>query len=308
MPDIDVWEDRVSQICGNFRTTRNPQIPFIGDIQRRNHDGLEVAHIQTNASRVQHPAGSLQNDQHCFLILQTHGTMGLRHAQGEFVLRPGEMALLDSGRPYDMLPQGLMQQMSVHLPRSLLAQVLPRDSGFAKLSQGCISGQILRNILQQLACRDEAFGAQQGDGQALQGALSALLHPALKTLTDAEDGAPLRMLAEQHIRRLLPDYRLTPERLAEEMAISRRSLYRLFESEGQSLSRYILGLRIERAAAELSLDAESSVTEIAFRWGFSDVSRFSRAFKRLKGMSPREWRQQPLSTLPRAGQDSAGSR
>ncbi len=304
MPDIDVWEDRVSQICGNFRTTCNPQIPFIGDIRRRNHDGLEVAHIQTNASRVHHPAGSLQNDQHCFLILQTLGSMGLRHAQGEFVLRPGEMALLDSGRPYDMLPQGLMQQMSVHLPRSLL----PQDSGFAKLSQGCISGQILRNILQQLACRDEDFGAQQGDGQALQSALSALLNPALKTLTGAEDGAPLRMLAEQHIRRLLQDYRLTPELLAEEMAISRRSLYRLFESEGQSLSRYILGLRIERAAAELSLDTESSVTEIAFRWGFSDVSRFSRAFKRLKGMSPREWRQQQLSTLSRADQDSARSR
>jgi|GEM_PF-4740394 len=290
MPDIEAWDNQVSQICGDFRTTFNPLIPFIGDIQRRVHDGLEVAHIKTNATRVNHPAGGFQNDLNCFLILQMKGTMHISYADGEFILRPGDMALLDSGHTFDMHPQGLIQQVSVHLPRSALQSVVMSRTGFSKLSQGCISGQMLRNILQQLACTEENFGAFHGDGIALQSALSALLNPALTSLSETDHNMPLRMLAEQHIRRLLQDYRLTPELLAEEMGISRRSLYRLFESEGQSLSRYILGLRIERAAADLSVDSDVSVTDIAFRWGFSDVSGFSRAFKRLKGISPREWR------------------
>lgn len=294
MPVIDVWKDRVSQICGDFRTTADPRLPFIGNIRRRDHDGLEVAHIQTNARRVFHPASDSQNDQNCFLILQTLGCMGVRDQQmGEILLRPGEMVLLDSGRAFDLLPQGLIHQISVHLPRQALQAALAGTPVGGKLSQSCISGQMLRSILQQLTYGDSSFSARQGDGVALQSALSALLSPALGGLSASEHALPLRMLAEQHIRRLLQDYRLTPERLADEMNISRRTLYRLFEPEGKSIAQYILGLRIERASYDLAdvSDKALSVTEIAFKWGFSDVSQFSRAFKRLKGLPPREWRQ-----------------
>ncbi len=41
-----------------------------------------------------------------------------------------------------------------------------------------------------------------------------------------------------------------------------------------------------------ALEAELSVGEIAFLLGFSEVSAFTRAFKRWTGVSPREWRNQ----------------
>ena len=35
--------------------------------------------------------------------------------------------------------------------------------------------------------------------------------------------------------------------------------------------------------------ARSSLSEIAFSWGFNDASHFSRSFRERHGMSPRDW-------------------
>ncbi|WP_369857889.1 helix-turn-helix domain-containing protein [Candidatus Thalassolituus haligoni] len=174
--------------------------------------------------------------------------------------------------------------------------LLPGKQPFYKLASNGISTQMLRNMVQQLGYSNTHFGAadpeEQGQGQALQQALAALLQPALNLQQPAPSS--LRALAEQHIIRLLQDHQLSPERLADEMNISRRTLYRLFESEGSSISHHILLLRLDRCSAELECQEDSalSITDIAFKWGFSDVSQFSRAFKRQRGVSPREYRQQ----------------
>ena len=52
---------------------------------------------------------------------------------------------------------------------------------------------------------------------------------------------------------------------------------------------YIRQLRIEYACRELSL-TEAPFTEIAMRAGFYDQSHFSRTFKRIIGLTPREYR------------------
>tara|TARA_R110002126_G_scaffold80012_1_gene198423 strand:+ start:1033 stop:1590 length:558 start_codon:yes stop_codon:yes gene_type:complete len=170
--------------------------------------------------------------------------------------------------------------------------LLPGKQPFYKLASNGISTQMLRNMVQQLRYSNTHFGAADTEGQALQQALAALLQPALNLQQPAPSS--LRALAEQHIIRLLQDHQLSPERLADEMNISRRTLYRLFESEGSSISHHILLLRLDRCSAELECqeDYALSITDIAFKWGFSDVSQFSRAFKRQRGVSPREYRQQ----------------
>ena len=58
-------------------------------------------------------------------------------------------------------------------------------------------------------------------------------------------------------------------------------------SFGQPPHRYHLGRRIERAKALLS---GQSVTEVALAVGFAETSSFSAAFRRVTGVSPREFR------------------
>jgi len=54
-------------------------------------------------------------------------------------------------------------------------------------------------------------------------------------------------------------------------------------------TEYILRLRVDLSADLLSNSA-MSVTDIAYATGFSSHSYFDRVFKRLKGMTPLEYR------------------
>ncbi|WP_221798153.1 transcriptional regulator FeaR [Oceanobacter mangrovi] len=290
--DLSHWDSAVHNICGSFATRVHRDIPFVGDIRLHNHGGLEVAHIQTNAERVIRDKLACRDDRYCFLILQTDGTMGFAATNGdEMALKPGDIALIDSSFEFSMLPQGLIQQISVHLPRSMAQSVITGQQPFHKLAGSGISVQTLRSILQQLRFADSQFGASSLDACAIQQAIAALLPAAVQA--SRQDAVPLKLLAEQHIQRLLQDHRLSPEFLATEMGISRRTLYRLFEEDGESIAQRILHLRLQQASSELQQnESKLSITEIAYRWGFSDVSQFSRAFKREMGMSPRDYRGQ----------------
>ena len=74
-------------------------------------------------------------------------------------------------------------------------------------------------------------------------------------------------------------------------------MHRLFESETQSIARWIWSVRLERCHRDLADPALAgrSVTDIAFAWGFNDLAHFSRSFRARYGESPRTFRARTLS-------------
>ncbi len=57
----------------------------------------------------------------------------------------------------------------------------------------------------------------------------------------------------------------------------------------QTLVEYITNLRVQKAA-ELLSDPANSITRVGFEVGFGDSTSFSRAFKKIVGVSPRTYR------------------
>ena len=93
---------------------------------------------------------------------------------------------------------------------------------------------------------------------------------------------------------------ITVEGLAAYAAVSHSSLYRRFVKRFQiSPKRFLLEYRIERACALLST-TNCSIQEVATSVGFEDPFYFSRAFKDVKGFSPRQYAQQ---TRPGRGEE-----
>ena len=79
--------------------------------------------------------------------------------------------------------------------------------------------------------------------------------------------------------------------LARLVGLSSSQFARLFKaSTGVSPHRYQLNTRIGKAQELLLLKGEGLST-VAAATGFADQSHFTRAFKRVIGATPREWRQ-----------------
>lgn len=81
------------------------------------------------------------------------------------------------------------------------------------------------------------------------------------------------------------------EELAADMHVSPATFYRLFrQATGTTPADYLNRLRVEKAC-ELLRETDKSITEIAFQVGFGDSNYFSRAFRKIRGQSPRQCRQ-----------------
>lgn len=86
-----------------------------------------------------------------------------------------------------------------------------------------------------------------------------------------------------------PDMSLTS--LAENFDITPQYLSAIFkEKTGKNLSDYILNLRLTKAK-ELLLSTDFSVNKIAKMIGYTEVSGFTKAFKKLEGVSPNKFRE-----------------
>lgn len=84
---------------------------------------------------------------------------------------------------------------------------------------------------------------------------------------------------------------MTLDELASIASFSRFHFTRIFHSvAGESPFRFILRLRLEKAAAFILSDKNESISEIAFRCGFSDISIFSRSFRNHFKISASQYR------------------
>ncbi len=84
---------------------------------------------------------------------------------------------------------------------------------------------------------------------------------------------------------------LTVGEIAREACFSTYHFHRLFSAfVGESLHEYVCRIRLEKAATALLSSDNCSITEIAFRLGFSSSANFAKAFKQHFNITPRDLR------------------
>ena len=90
----------------------------------------------------------------------------------------------------------------------------------------------------------------------------------------------------------LDDPDLTPAMVAARAGVSVRTLHRAFQASGETFWNWIRDRRLDRCYAELTTPIQSkrTITEVAFRWGFNELSTFDRNFRKRYGASPRNVR------------------
>jgi AraC-like DNA-binding protein len=138
---------------------------------------------------------------------------------------------------------------------------------------------------------------------------AACVGPSLEGRTGGASNAAMTTL--QSIRRFidsrLDDLEMGPESLAEQFALSRASIYRLFEPLG-GVRSYIQQRRLMHAYQIISNPShfDESIASIAGKLGFAESTAFSRAFRGLYHMTPSDVRAAAKSGFqsPKQGEPS----
>jgi AraC family transcriptional regulator len=109
---------------------------------------------------------------------------------------------------------------------------------------------------------------------------------------------------QDHVERHLGE-ELRLEDLARVACFSPFHFHRIYVAlTGETLRAFVQRLRLERAASQLSYDAEKSITEIALDAGFGGPDTFARAFRAAYGVTASEYRKN-RQALRKAGQERA---
>ena len=119
----------------------------------------------------------------------------------------------------------------------------------------------------------------------LQKVLSSHLENLLKTVR-RKTGFTDKV--ETLIEKRLSSDTIDAENIATKLNMSRNTLYRKLQAEGKSFHDLVDEVRKRKAIAYLK-QGSHSISQIAFLLGFSELSAFSRAFKRWTGKAPAKY-------------------
>lgn len=248
------------------------------------------------------------DDEAFYLCLQLAGSQTSCQDGREIVLHPGDFAVLNSRRANACFNSARWKQIMLKIPRRAWTArmgVTSELTAYAVRGSGHGVGGLASGFMTLLPGRIDALdpaASSQIAEQVLDLAALALsadpsaVRPALSS-TKAVTVLRLRSAIESR----LTDPDLDPASAAAAAGISVRYANALLSRQGTSVERLILARRIDhcRRALEDPSQTQRTIGEIAYAWGFSDLSHFCRRFRAEFGLSPSDYRHDHLERSAR---------
>jgi AraC-like DNA-binding protein len=225
------------------------------------------------------------------LVLLKQGQWRADLDYGGIQVGSGQVCIMDFTVPWHVYG-GRQDNIMIVLPRTVLTAATsnaPRLHG--RLLEGA-SGRLfaehmlaLERHLPELDQRDTSL-VRNTTIALLSSAVSALPKLTVRRSSSTRAGAIGR--ARSYIDEHLTDPDLSIDRICREVAVTRATLYRAFQTS-KGVAGYILCRRLEAAHARLSDHSDQmNMASIAELFCFSSAAYFSTAFKRQFGYTPRE--------------------
>ena len=256
-------------------------------------------HVAAAPQSVQrlHPDARESYEDCYFAVLMLSGKQRMQQDNRQIEMHVGDFAIYDGARPHRLDFNNDWSELVLSIPRPTLNRLVPSMHNLTsrKLASDSSSGEVLRNFLQSVAINlprmsEKELAALSFLALIMIGTTLTIDHQLDESSMGSREVALLR--AKMLIDANLGDPCLDTTRIVRRLGISARYLNRLFNSEQTSLMRYVWNLRLDRCRDELTQLGlrPHRILDIALRWGFSDMSHFSRAFKLRFGISPRDCR------------------
>ena len=277
---------------------------FHFDAELRLLPGLRFVHYAASPGRLNRSKAIVADgNDDLALIINLDGACAAGQHGREVTLRAGDAVAMSHVEP-GLFTHFESRWLALVIPRAALAPLLANveDTAARLIPRENEALRLLRGYLGLL---------HQGDGLAdpeICGLAAAHIHDLVAVALGAtRDGSAIALgrgvraarigAIKSDVLRNLKDHDLSVAAVAKRQCVTPRYIHRLFESEGTTFMRFVLGVRLEWAHRLLvsSRANESKIAAIAYASGFGDVSYFNRAFRRCYGQSPSEVRDEALA-------------
>lgn len=296
---FDHWKHLVAESFVPLAAQTADVDGFRGQMRSRVLDRMSIVEVTATSHEVHRTPALIAraHERYFKLNLQLEGTGLLVQDNREAVLRPGDLAIYDTNRPYTLTFEEQARMMVVMFPCDALS--LPADyvgqlaavrmAGSTGLSG--IVGQFIRQLSENLDVLSGPSGSRLA-ANALD-LVSTMLHAEMDIAPDRmKPQALLAVSIREYIDANLSDPLLSPATIAAAHFISTRHLHNVFHESGTTVASWIRSQRLEGARRDLRdpLHAGKSVGAVAAHWGFLDAAHFSRTFRDAFGVPPSDWR------------------
>lgn len=298
---LDYWLSAASKAFVEHKFETPVGRAFRGVIRGTSVGTVKLSSFQCDEASVSHTKRCVRRlaDDDLIVARQVRGK-GVLHQDGRTAVlaNPGDLVLLDPRRPFTSDVGPNHQSLTIKVPRqemearlgdlsSVTARAICVDQPIVSLASGFF------DMLAQRATSLEGLAATKVGDQAidlLALAVRSQVQEGAFALSSPRSATLLRLKAA--IEERLCDPTLKPASAAAATGISIRYANALLADEDTSLERYIMSRRLENCYQALTAPTHISrtVSDVAYAWGFSDVSHFTRRFKARFGCSPGECR------------------
>ena len=289
---FEYWRDVVCRHCIPAGSDTPHRTSFVATISGRTVGSLTMAsivgqeHVWTrNATDIrQGPESSL------WLSYMERGVGYLEQNGNHVVQNAGDIVLYDAARPfkYNIVPESFFV---MRVPRELLLHRTAAAERMVATSLGSGTGfrPLLGGLIKELSHSSVLSNVPAAEPRASGAVLDLLaclidLHDGSNKSTSVTEALYRRACA--YVQLHIEDPELSAESVARSERISPRTVARLFAANGTTPMRYIWQKRLEASYCALAQGSVRKVSEAAVNYGFSDLSHFSRSFKKTFGICP----------------------
>jgi AraC family transcriptional regulator, positive regulator of tynA and feaB len=288
---IACWTEALTDLCGRFDVDPLQASSLEARINCTTVSRLKLCQIEASQHRISHTPSRIRLSEHPFvkILFQTHGISYFEQNGRHIELIPGDCLAYDVSCPHTIVSPSLTRHEVVIVPKELL-----RERGFrsanmqaCKLSARTGTGRIAYDFVH--AAFDEATKLSPYYASGVADSLIDLLLLPLReadTMFDRVGPEAMYVRAQGFIREHLRDPDLCIDQISMALGCTKRYLHMLFSDRGMTVSDYIWQARLQHCRQELETQPGKTITDVAFSWGFSSSSHFSRVFRKYFGIAP----------------------
>jgi AraC family transcriptional activator of tynA and feaB len=287
---IQCWTDALTDLCGHFDVDSMEAPSLECRINYTTVSRLKLCQIEASQHRIAHLSSRARSSDHPYIkiLFQTQGVSYFEQDGRHIEIGPGDCLAYDVSSPHTIISPSLTRHEVVIVPKELLQERGFRPKMLAcKLSARTGTGRIAHDFVH--AAFDEATKLSPNNAIGVADSLIDLL---LLPLREAETtfnhgGAEATYIRAQYfIREHLRDPDLCIDQISAALGCTKRYLHMLFSERGMTVSDYIWRARLQHCRDELETQGGKTITDVAFSWGFSSSSHFSRVFRKYFGIVP----------------------